>query len=129
MIAFTILLLIGTIGAFVYRQNTSAPGKVGLPVGINQCVETSVKNIETRLEGAPGSGSAIHFTNGGYQVSYDQIPAMDNSKPGDDVQMCLTGIPSGCPAGDIRGRTYRVLNHRTGQSWEEPDSEHQCGGA
>jgi hypothetical protein len=106
-----------------------------LPAHIGQCVTTEVKKVETRLmdggTGQPvaGSGSAIEFANGGYQVSYDQVPAVDQSRPGDPVKLCLVSTPRHCPPGDNRGRTYRATNLRTGGSWTLPDSEHMCGGA
>ena len=102
---------------------------------IGQCSTTTVKKVETRLaDGAtdrpmPGSGSAIEFENGGYQVSYEQEAAVDRSRPGDPVRMCLVSIPRHCPPGDDRGRMYKTINLRTHGSWTLPDSEHQCGGA
>ncbi len=101
----------------------------GLPRHVGQCVETRVKEVANRLENTPGSGSAISFANGGYQVSYDQVPEVDRSRPGDPVTMCLVSTPKGCPPGDNRGREYRTTNKRTGQSWTLPDAEHMCGGA
>ena len=107
----------------------------GLPVRIGQCATTTVKKVETRLaDGAtnqpmPGSGSAIELENGGYQVSYDQVPAVDRSRPGDPVRMCLVSIPRHCPPGDDRGRVFKTTNLRTRGSWSLPDSEHECGGA
>jgi hypothetical protein len=107
----------------------------GLPTHVGQCVRTTVKSVETRLvdgsdnQPVAGSGSAISFANSGYQVSYDQLPAVDSSRPGDPVEMCLVSIPSDCPPGDTRGREYRSTNLRTHKSWRLPDSEHSCGGA
>ncbi len=101
----------------------------GLPKQVGQCVNTTVKSIGTRLEGTPGSGSAVDFQNGGYQVSYDTVPAVEQSRRGDPVRMCLVSIPKNCPKGDDRGRVYRTTNLRTNQSWQLPDSEHMCGGA
>ncbi len=107
----------------------------GLPTRIGQCSTTTVKQVETRLRDGstnqpmPGSGSAIEFANGGYQVSYDQAPAVDRSRPGDAVTICLVSIPRHCPPGDDRGRMYKTTNLRTRGSWTLPDSEHQCGGA
>ena len=100
-----------------------------MPDQVGQCRITSVKKIDTRLEGTPGSGSAIEFINGGYQVSYDTVPAIEKSLPGDQVKFCLVSIPANCPAGDARGREYKTENLRTGESWTLPDSEHECGGA
>jgi hypothetical protein len=76
-----------------------------------------------------GSGSAVSFDNGGYQVSYDTVPAIEHSKTGDPVRMCLVSIPRHCPKGDDRGRVYRITNLRTHKGWKLPDSEHMCGGA
>jgi hypothetical protein len=107
----------------------------GLPTKVGQCVDTTVKSVEERLEdGAtnkpvPGSGSAISFANGGYQVSYEQMPAVDASRAGDPIRLCLASIPQNCPPGDNRGREYKTTNLRTHHSWRLPDSEHSCGGA
>jgi hypothetical protein len=100
-----------------------------LPTYVGACVKTRIKSIETRLEGVPGSGSAVSFRNGGYQVSYDTVPAIEHSKAGDPVRMCLVSIPHHCPKGDDRGRVYRTTNLHTHKSWKLPDSEHMCGGA
>lgn len=106
-----------------------------LPTRVGQCVQTTVKSVETRLaDGAtnkpvPGSGSAISFANGGYQVSYEQLPTVDSSRPGDPARMCLVSVPKDCPPGDDRGREYQTTNLRTHQTWRLPDSEHACGGA
>jgi hypothetical protein len=105
-----------------------------LPTRVGQCAMAQVKQVETRLQDGSGqpvanSGSAIQFFNGGYQVSYDQIPALDASRRGDRVRICLTEIPKDCPPGDVRGRVYRTTNLRTRLEWTLPDSEHSCGGA
>ena len=98
-----------------------------------QCFDTRVKRAETRLEDAgkpvPGSGSAVEFADGHYNVSYDQVPAMDRSRPGDPVRLCVLALPAHCPAGDTRGIRYRARNLRTGASWRAADAEHMCGGA
>jgi hypothetical protein len=107
----------------------------GLPRHVGQCRLTKVKEIEARLmDGVTdqpilGSGSVIEFANGGYQVSYQLEKAVDRSRSGDRVKMCLVSIPKGCPPGDDRGRMYRTTNLRTHGSWTLPDSEHMCGGA
>jgi hypothetical protein len=101
----------------------------GLPKRVGDCVNTTIKSIETRLEGMPGSGSAVSFANGGYQVGYETVPAIEQSRRDDPVRMCLVSIPKNCPKGDNRGKVYRTTNLRTRQSWNLPDSEHMCGGA
>ncbi len=100
-----------------------------LPKKVGECANTTIKSVGSRLDGAPDSGSAVSFANGGYQVGYDRVPAIERSKRGDPVSMCLVSVPQGCPKGDDRGRTYRTTNQRTHQSWTLADSTHSCGGA
>ena len=64
-----------------------------------------------------------------HQVSYDEVPDIARSRPGDPIRLCLVSIPKHCPPGDDRGRFYKATNLRTGKSWTLPDSEHMCGGA
>jgi hypothetical protein len=100
-----------------------------LPTSVGQCSQTTIAEIGSRLQGAPNSGSAISFANGGDQVSYDIVPASTRSRRGDSVMMCLVTIPQGCPPGDDRGRVYTTTNLRTHESWTLPDAQHSCGGA
>ena len=106
-----------------------------LPQRVGQCVETRVRTVETRLvDGSDNtpiadSGSAVSFANGGYQVSYETVPAVEHSRPGDPVRMCLIQVPERCPRGDNRGRLYKTTNLRTHHAWVLRDSEHMCGGA
>ncbi len=116
-------LSFGTFAATTQARAEDLPKRVG------ECSNTTIKTIETRLEGMPTSGSAVRFENGGYQVSYDTDPAIQRSKAGDPVKVCLVYIPQHCPKGDKRGRIYRTTNLRTHQSWKLPDAEHGCGGA
>ncbi len=111
------------------RLLTPAPAMAkGLPTKVGQCVQTKIKEVTSRLEGVPDSGSAIVYANGGYQVSYDMAPEVANWHPGDPVRFCLVELPSDCPPGDERGKIYSATNLRTKQSWEAPDAEHMCGG-
>jgi hypothetical protein len=106
-----------------------------LPMREGTCVRTQVAELGERLRDGPngpyiaGSGSAVRFTNGGSQVAYTDVKAVQNSRAGDPVFMCLIRIPQGCPKGDARGRVYTTTNLRTLESWTMPDSEHECGGA
>lgn len=125
------------LGAFLFALAALvAPAFAdGLPTRVGQCVRTIVKTVETWLvdgstsQPVAGSGSAISFANGGYQVSYDQLPSVNSSRAGDPVEMCLVSVPRDCPPGDDRGREYRTTDLRTHKSWRLPDSEHSCGGA
>jgi hypothetical protein len=81
--------------------------------------------------GCAGAGAGgISYTNGKYQNgSYNYVPAMEDSKPGDRVWLCLVERPVDCPPGDARGWVYDATNLRTHGHWRKPDAEHGCGGA
>lgn len=106
-----------------------------LPAHEGTCVWTKVRRVEQRLQDGEhgpfiaGSGSAVELENGGYQVSYDEIDAVNHSRRGDRVLMCLVAIPRHCPPHDDRGRLYTTTNLRTEESWTLRDAEHMCGGA
>jgi hypothetical protein len=95
---------------------------------VGECVVTAVKNVGFRT-GRTGSGTEISYTNGLGQVSYNQDASADESRPGDQIKLCLVSIPTGCPPGDDRGKVYKATNQRTGKSWSMTDSQHSCGGA
>ncbi len=118
---------VGSVFALAISQNGAM--SASLPIAVGECVQTTITAIGTRLEGTPGSGSAVEFANGGSQVSYDEVAAISRSQQGDAVRMCLVSIPQGCPPGDNRGREYKTTNLRTHASWTLADSEHSCGGA
>jgi len=102
---------------------------------VGTCLRTSIAQVSQRLEDGlthqviAGSGSAVTFANGLYQVSYDQVPAVNRSRRGDPVSICLRSLPERCPPGDVRGKVYETRNLRTRESWTLTDSEHGCGGA
>lgn len=107
----------------------------GAPRRVGQCANTVIQRVGYRLQDGstgrsiPGSGSSIRLANGVVGISYDQVRAVDRSRRGDRVRVCLVSIPRACPPGDDRGRMYRTTNLRTRQSWTLPDSQHMCGGA
>src|SRR5882757_1415770 len=78
-----------------------------LPTQLGACSETQISALGSRLEGAPDSGSAVSYANGGYQVSYDLVQALQRSKVGDPIKLCLIQLPTGCPKGDDRGKVYK----------------------
>jgi hypothetical protein len=100
-----------------------------------QCFSTRVRRVENRLqegENGPfirGSGSALRMTDGHYIVDENQVKAMDRSRSGDRIRMCVRELPANCPPGDTRGIVYRVRDLTTGLRWTSSDSEHSCGGA
>lgn len=98
------------------------------PSAVLSCGGAIISSISGRLEGDPSSGSAVVFNNGSLNISYDVIPAIQNSRVGDHVLMCLVFVPKNCPAGDTRGKEYTVTNLRSLESWTLPNSEHECGG-
>jgi hypothetical protein len=101
----------------------------GLPTKVGECSTTKISQIGSRLDGVPGSGSAVSYANGGHQVSYDMIPGIQHSRAGDAIKLCLIELPTNCPPGDDRGKIYRATNLRTHATWEAPDTQHSCGGA
>lgn len=113
------------------RRGGAAPPQLRL----GTCARTTVSEVTQRLtDGGTGrviadSGSAIVFANGLYQVSYDQVAPLNQSRRGDSVFICLVALPQDCPPGDDRGKVYTTTNLRTYESWTLPDSAHGCGGA
>jgi hypothetical protein len=127
----SMIRVVASLAAFAVAASALA---APMPKRVGDCARTKVSRIETRLmdaDGKPvaGSGSAIDFVNGGYQVSYDEVAAIAASRPGDDADVCLVSVPKGCPKGDHRGKIYKTTNQRTRGQWTLPDSEHSCGGA
>lgn len=116
-------------------ESSSSVGSGAMPTTLGQCSRTTVLKTGTRLtngttgQDIAGSGSSISYTNGGYQVAYDTVPGIENSRPGDAISICLVFIPKNCPPGDNRGKEYTAVNLRTGESWRAGDSGHSCGGA
>ena len=108
-----------------------------LPRRVGQCTTTEIRRIATRFGGAlkqpeselDQSGSAVNYADQGYQVSYNFIQALADSRIGDKVLLCLASIPKNCPPNDSRGRIYSATNLRTLGSWLLPDAQHACGGA
>lgn len=93
------------------------------------CSISRLVTVGPRLEGVPDSGVAATYSNKLHQVSYDPIPALQASRPGDRVKLCVVSRPKNCPPGDARGAVYSATNLRTGQRWKAADSSHRCGGA
>jgi hypothetical protein len=101
---------------------------------LGQCVNTRISWLGSRLERQDeqpiaGSGSAVQFDNGIYQVSYQEEAPIISSRTGDPVSICLVKLPTHCPPRDNRGKVYKTTNLRLKQSWTLADSEHACGGA
>jgi hypothetical protein len=99
------------------------------PVGT--CYVTTVKRVTSRFGGKPSrqDGTAVIFVNGLRQVSYEFVPEVTRSRPGDKVTSCVVSLPKNCPPGDMRGIYYRTHNWRTHKFWTLSDSQHECGGA
>lgn len=111
-------------------QSSAGPTPAGgMPTRIGQCVQTTIAQLGSRLEGMPDSGSAASYANGGDQVDYDVSKAVSRWRVGDAVKMCLVSLPQDCPPGDDRGKVYVTTDLRTGGSWQAADAEHSCGGA
>lgn len=126
-------LMLWTAAGAADAQRRARPAPRQLQVG--SCVRTTIAEVTQRLQdGATGrviadSGSAVRFANGLYQVSYDQVAPLNQSRRGDPVFVCLIALPEHCPPGDDRGKLYTTTNLRSYESWTLPDSAHGCGGA
>jgi len=99
------------------------------PAKTGACQETRIASLGPRLEGVPDSGSSVAYANGLRQTSYDVVPALQRSRAGDRVRLCLVSRPKGCPKGDDRGAKYAATNLRSSETWTLFDSQHRCGGA
>ena len=121
--------LLALLAATALALTPTALAKEPVPKKIGQCATTRIKTLESRLEGMPDSGSAVSYTNGLYQVSYEIVPGIATSRVGDGAKVCLVELPEDCPKGDDRGKVYKATNLRTHKSWTLSDSEHSCGGA
>ncbi len=125
--------LLALVSGALYGAPVGAPNQLK-PTKFGTCAFTTISRVEQRLEEqnhrpVADSGSAVVLANGVYGVSYDEVPAVNQSRKGDHVMTCLVLIPTGCPPGDKRGRFYTTTNLRTMESWTLPDAEHECGGA
>jgi uncharacterized protein len=120
-----------SLGAPLRLPSAAIPSDAPMPEVIGACAQTHISTIEGRLMGDQSfeSGTAVEFSNGGHQVSYDREAAILSSRIGDPVSICLVHLPSNCPPGDDRGRVYQTTNQRNGANWTLPDAEHECGGA
>ena len=110
-------------------------------VKVGDCVKSTITDLGPRLCSADASGNCpphlpfddsgdgISAANGLYGVNYDRIPALEKSKVGDPVLLCLKSKPKGCPKGDDRGYFWRWTNLRTKGKFTLPDAQHMCGGA
>ena len=105
------------------------PAEAGKARAAAACQDTTIATLGSRLEGVPDSGSAVAYANGQRQVSYEIVPQLQRSRPGDPVRLCLVERPKGCPPGDTRGSRYAATNLRTADRWSLYDSQHRCGGA
>jgi hypothetical protein len=131
-----LVLALGLTGAAFATGVQAQSRRPANPVmQVGTCVRTTVSLVTQRLEDGrsrrviPLSGSAIRFANGLYQVSYEQVRPLNESRRGDPVFVCLMIVPRNCPPGDRRGKIYTATNLRTQESWTLPDSSHSCGGA
>ena len=119
---FAGLALAGALPAAAYAA-------ADIPTKVGQCVETSLKEVGTRLEGVPDSGSAVIYANGIFGIDYETVKAITKARKGDKITLCLTSIPKNCPPGADRGKFYSAVDLRTQGKWNLPDAEHLCGGA
>ncbi|MGH7159585.1 MAG: hypothetical protein ACREFS_05840, partial [Acetobacteraceae bacterium] len=114
------MLRASSIALVALASLASVPAAAGpLPSIPGSCAQSAITWLGQRLtdgeNGPPiaGSGSAVGFANGGYQVSYDEIPAINEARRNDPVVICLVRLPKNCPPGDARGRVYATIDLRS----------------
>jgi uncharacterized protein len=106
-----------------------------VPEKVGQCAVTIISALTTRFgeplggEVEAGAGSAVEFTNGGFQVDYGANDQLLASQSGQRAVMCLMAVPRDCPKGDDRGKLFFTLNTFTQGTWVLTDTSHSCGGA
>jgi hypothetical protein len=96
-----------------------------------KCYASRITRVTSRFGGPPTKedGVVVFFANGLQQVSYELVPQVLRSRPGDKVTSCVSSLPAECPPNDTRGIYYRTHDWRTHENWTLPDSQHECGGA
>ena len=127
---------VGNYRISLFRNRAKLPTN-GLPQQVGQCTVTRIASISTRFgeelrrptDELDSSGTAITYSNKGYQVSYSFVDPIATSRIGDEVLLCLMSVPENCPAGDDRGKVYSATNLRSKGVWVLPDAQHMCGGA
>jgi hypothetical protein len=98
---------------------------------LGECVNTQISWLGSRLEAqdeqpVPGSGSAVQFADGLYQVSRKEEAPIQSSQMGDPVSICRVALPKNCPP-NVQGKIYKTTNLRLKASWTLADSDHVCG--
>ncbi|MGO8912539.1 MAG: hypothetical protein ACLQDM_24880 [Bradyrhizobium sp.] len=119
----------------VFVDESVAPSSI-LPSKIGECADTTITSITDRFgadltpsKKGSDKGTFVRFSNSGVQVSLVKERSIVRSQIFDKVNMCLVEIPTGCPAGDIRGRVYKTTNLRTHETWSLPNDVKGCNGA
>jgi len=92
------------------------------------CIETSIAEIGTRLEGVPESGTLISYANGEMQVSYMTVPEVERWRVGDKVRLCLVPEtpPPECEGRPLLGKLWDATNLSAGGKWRESSTSHIC---
>jgi hypothetical protein len=119
VLAFTVALTLGMSFADAADTLVTKPS-------LHSCVLTRISQLGSRLDSNPESGSGVMYANGVVGVAYDIVRAIQLSRVGDPVRICLIAIAPGCPKGD--GETYSALNLRTHGKWTLPNNVHVCDG-
>lgn len=70
---------------------------------MGDCANTTIEFVGTRVEGVPDSGSSVCFKNGVCQVDYETVPAIEQSRKGDPVRMCIVSNRAGLSEGQRTG--------------------------
>jgi hypothetical protein len=91
--------------------------------------EAKLQILLKTLRDGDADQALFDFKNGVCQVSYDTVAAIEQSRRGDTVRMCLMSIERNCPKGTDPIREYRTTNLRLQKTWTLGDNSHSCRGA
>jgi hypothetical protein len=98
-----------------------------VPTSLNQCVMTKISKVGNNVSGNIYSGSAIEYLNGIRQFSREKIFHLDNSTPGDIVQVCFKGVGDCSIKNEkFKGNIYEVSNITKASGWMLSDVVDNC---
>ena len=85
--------------------------------------------VAEALSKHPDTWSVVTYYDGHQMHDFGTGVQIQAWRESDPVRLCVTSVPTDCPAEDHRGVGYQATNIRTSSTWNGYDSEHHCGGA
>lgn len=75
----------------------------------------------------PEHGSRIVLADDFRGVAAEEIGAVSNTRPGDPILACKGPPTPSCATDGLAGNYWTLMNYRTGDSWQMPDTLRGCG--